>query len=1109
MTTERHEVSWPTLPYKGLTYYGPVDVPLFAGREGDVEQCAKLLGLNSTRILILHGATGCGKSSFLRAGLIPFVEQGGFAFQRDTEAGKAIFVRSTDNPLGKLAESVYDFCSQTYQIDTYFGSETLDLSKLLSAYKDRTDFLERAGARAEEIVQVLNEIASSWPLTLVLVIDQAEEVLTVNVGEEGEKYRKQLFEFMSLFSKKKFDLKLLVALRTEFYGRFFDRVRQVAADTVNIRDYLLSELSEDQIIAAIERPTRKVDIGSWGKPYDQYRFEYQPGVAETIANDLKAMAGAGGGLPVMQIVCDNLYRLTKLKAEALEQTHWVIKENDYRDLGGIEGQMDGHVRRVLEDLCRENSIRDLAVVKEMDAWKEVLSKLVKTQVDGTVTTELSSAESLKKIAEETGCKIPFDAGALYLSNDERRILRPVDVIDLKTKKPIHCYSLGHDVIGLVLRRWQLSRETPNLKEARAAEERLRFWTERGQRSFARSADGNQRSLGSLFLSLLSQPIPVTESVRLWRFADKDRRRILKRNILVFCSRVLAAALAGLLLFAAASFAITKWTHRESNQIREVMKNAPVRDVAANEASGKGAVSNWAKALISAGDIRGAIEALSFLKADVPGSPSLAEKTNYYTTDVYADVADTLYKSDRKNEADNLWKQAIEKMPGESPDSIAKSFRDSSLRRLIPPLIRLGKYQEALDVIHKINSKSSQLIGLVAVAVARNPQSEPADAERQWSEVMDYAKDSGYLADQYFAYIATAMAYAGRFDQALSVIRRIGAQKNYPQSWADRARDPALESVAQSLAKAGRFSEALVNARQIKSMATHVDAVAYVALYLTIAGKTDEANKEWEEAKQLISDFQKPASPTGSKDVDTSGQGQDSKSNSQLAFASIARRYAQAGNAEEATNYLGQALKDEKLTATDTSGPDPRLDALYAVIAALGKSGQDSQYAKAHKLAIRSDDVKIRGRALTVLNKALTRAGKAKEALDFARQEDGVVRVNALSAVAQALTEMNNVDDAKKVWDEASQTAGQVGNVIYRSSAFATIGKGLACLHLYYDARAAGDLCGIPSDRLEVYAAILAVHELARQGHKAGSETECFGSTQMPWEIKYDFEPADN
>jgi len=43
-------------------------------RDEDIEDCAALVDDFTTRVLILHGSSGSGKSSFIRAGLIPRLE---------------------------------------------------------------------------------------------------------------------------------------------------------------------------------------------------------------------------------------------------------------------------------------------------------------------------------------------------------------------------------------------------------------------------------------------------------------------------------------------------------------------------------------------------------------------------------------------------------------------------------------------------------------------------------------------------------------------------------------------------------------------------------------------------------------------------------------------------------------------------------------------------------------------------------------------------------------------------------------------------------------------------------------------------------------------------
>jgi energy-coupling factor transporter ATP-binding protein EcfA2 len=61
-------------PYPGLRPFQPEEAHLFFGREAQVEDM--LARLEDRRFLAVVGTSGCGKSSLVRAGLIPALEQG-------------------------------------------------------------------------------------------------------------------------------------------------------------------------------------------------------------------------------------------------------------------------------------------------------------------------------------------------------------------------------------------------------------------------------------------------------------------------------------------------------------------------------------------------------------------------------------------------------------------------------------------------------------------------------------------------------------------------------------------------------------------------------------------------------------------------------------------------------------------------------------------------------------------------------------------------------------------------------------------------------------------------------------------------------------------------
>ena len=60
----------PEKPYRSLGHYDSEDRLLFTGREADMVRFSAALDVSSTRMVVLHGESGLGKSSFLRAGVI-------------------------------------------------------------------------------------------------------------------------------------------------------------------------------------------------------------------------------------------------------------------------------------------------------------------------------------------------------------------------------------------------------------------------------------------------------------------------------------------------------------------------------------------------------------------------------------------------------------------------------------------------------------------------------------------------------------------------------------------------------------------------------------------------------------------------------------------------------------------------------------------------------------------------------------------------------------------------------------------------------------------------------------------------------------------------------
>src|SRR3989442_15462002 len=103
MTTEASEtfaeIRTPTNPFPGLRPFDFDESHLFFGRDGQSEQLISKLG--RARFLAVVGTSGSGKSSLVRAGLLPAL-LGGFM----TNAGsnwRIAIMRPGSDPIGNLA----------------------------------------------------------------------------------------------------------------------------------------------------------------------------------------------------------------------------------------------------------------------------------------------------------------------------------------------------------------------------------------------------------------------------------------------------------------------------------------------------------------------------------------------------------------------------------------------------------------------------------------------------------------------------------------------------------------------------------------------------------------------------------------------------------------------------------------------------------------------------------------------------------------------------------------------------------------------------------------------------------------------------------------------
>ena len=197
--TVREEEADATPPYRGLARFEPDDRHLFFGRDPMVEDLRRLVC--DQRLAVLFGPSGSGKSSLLRAGLIPRLREA------MAEHGHPAVLR-VFTPGARPAE-------------TY--------GHLLTPAEDEPE---------------------SW-----VVVDQFEEVFTLCRDPEE---RARFIEMLLSARAPDRRLKALISVRADFYARCAEH--RDLADALSNAGLLLGPMTADELREAVVKPAQEVGL---------------------------------------------------------------------------------------------------------------------------------------------------------------------------------------------------------------------------------------------------------------------------------------------------------------------------------------------------------------------------------------------------------------------------------------------------------------------------------------------------------------------------------------------------------------------------------------------------------------------------------------------------------------------------------------------------------------------------------------------------------------------------------------------------------------------------------------------------------------------------------
>src|SRR6516165_5613668 len=163
-------------PYRGLAAFGERDAALFFGREAATVQVLERMSrhLAGAGLLVVSGASGAGKSSLLRAGVLPRVRAGGLAVAPGAAWWPWVVFTPTRAPLDELALRVAVLAGT----DASAVRRGLDTSPEGFALPARQATLAVPGPAGDGDGRAAGGGQPSPPRRVLLVVDQFEELFT-------------------------------------------------------------------------------------------------------------------------------------------------------------------------------------------------------------------------------------------------------------------------------------------------------------------------------------------------------------------------------------------------------------------------------------------------------------------------------------------------------------------------------------------------------------------------------------------------------------------------------------------------------------------------------------------------------------------------------------------------------------------------------------------------------------------------------------------------------------------------------------------------------------------------------------------------------------------
>lgn len=319
-------------PYVGLDAFQETDADRFFGRETLIAELVSRV--RASRAIFVTGPSGSGKSSLVRAGLIPALKKNGVP---GSEHWMYETLKPGRSPLDEL------------------GRVTASFASTLNARDD----IKTRGLADATILDQWADIAlkDDSNRRAVILIDQFEEVFA-QVADENE--RSAFLKLLTYAATRENGRVIVVfTMRSEFVANC---ASYPALNALLNQQFLqVGAMTNEELVSAIARPALEVGL------------RMDPALVAQVVNDVR---GEPGALPLMQFALQDLFDAEKDKGE--------LTLDEYLKRGGLRQALERHADAEFEKLSADD--QQLA--------RSVISGLIQIGHDSVVTKRTALFDEL-------------------------------------------------------------------------------------------------------------------------------------------------------------------------------------------------------------------------------------------------------------------------------------------------------------------------------------------------------------------------------------------------------------------------------------------------------------------------------------------------------------------------------------------------------------------------------------------------------------------------------------------------------------------------------------------------------------------------------------------